>query len=96
MLGDKMALAAYQQINDNFTVNWSEFYNGNSFDPDHTSILQGPRSLAPGHTSSGHTSLIAPNGDAVSSTSSINYKWAWMVLNAKIIPVHMDFSFVIS
>ena len=78
MLGDNMALAAYQQINDDFTVNETSFYESDSFVQDD-------------HGTS-HTSVIAPNGDAVSATSSINYKWAGTVLTAKNIPAHMVIS----
>ena len=59
-MGDNMTLAAYQQINDNFTVNEATFYNGNSF--------------VPGDHGTSHTSVVAPNGDAVSATSTINYE----------------------
>ena len=59
-MGDNMTLAAYQQINDDYTVNEPTFYNGNSFVPD--------------DHGTGHTSVIAPNGDAVSVTSTINVK----------------------
>ena len=62
MLGENMTLAAYQQIKDDYTVDDAAFYNGNSFVPD--------------DHGTGQTSVIAPNGDAVSATSTINVKWA--------------------
>ena len=62
MMSDNMTLAAYQLINDNFTVNEAAFYYGNSFVPD--------------DHGTGQISIIAPNGDAVSATSTINVKWA--------------------
>ena len=68
MMGDNMTMAAYHQIKDDYTVNEPTFYSGNSYVPDD-------------HGTS-HTSVIAPNGDAVSATSTINYKCASMVLDA--------------
>ena len=60
MLGDEAAMAAYQRINDSYTVNEPAFYSGNSLVPDD-------------HGTS-HTSILAPNGDAVSVTSTINFR----------------------
>ena len=60
MLDDETATAAYQRINDSYTVNDATFYRGNFFAPDDHGTAQ--------------TSVIAPNGDAVSVTSTINFR----------------------
>ena len=67
-MGDNMTMAAYHQIKDDHTVNEPTFYSGNSYVPDD-------------HGTS-HTSVIAPIGDAVSATSTINYKCASVILDA--------------
>ena len=59
MLNEETAESAYQRINDSFTVNEATFYNGSSLTPDDHGTAQ--------------VSIIAPNGDAVSVSSSINY-----------------------
>ena len=59
MLNEETALSAYQRINDSFTVNEVSFYNVSSSTPDDHGTAQ--------------VSIIAPNGDAVSVSSSINY-----------------------
>ena len=59
MLNEETAFSAYQRINDSFTVNGATFYNGSSLTPDDHGTAQ--------------VSIIAPNGDAVSVSSSINY-----------------------
>ena len=60
MLDDETATAAYRRINDSYTVNDATFYRGNFFAPDDHGTAQ--------------TSVIAPNGDAVSVTSTINFR----------------------
>ena len=60
MLGDETVMAAYQKINDSYTVNEATFYSGNSFAPDDHGTSQ--------------TSVLGPNGDAVSVTSTINFR----------------------
>ena len=58
MLGDEMAMAAFHKINDSSTVNNASFYGGDYFVPnDHGTA---------------HTSVLAPNGDAVAVTSTVN------------------------
>ena len=58
MLGDQMAMTAFQKINDSYTVNNASFYGGDYFTPnDHGTA---------------HTSVLAPNGDAVAVTSTVN------------------------
>ena len=60
MLDDQTANAAYQRINDSYTVNEATFYDGKFFASD--------------DYGTGQTSVIAPNGDAVSVTSTINLR----------------------
>ena len=60
MLDDETAKAVYRRINDSYTVNDATFYKGNSFVPDDHGTAQ--------------TAVIAPNGDAVSVTSTINVR----------------------
>ena len=58
MLGDRMAMAAFQKINDSYTVNNASFYGADYITPiDHGTA---------------HTSVLAPNGDAVAVTSTVN------------------------
>ena len=52
------AFNTYQQISDYFTVNDADYYGADFYAP-------------PDHGTS-HTSVIAPNGDAVVVTSTIN------------------------
>ena len=59
MLNEETAVSAYHSINDSFTVNEASFYNVSSLTPDDHGTA--------------HVSIIAPNGDAVSVSSSINY-----------------------
>ena len=67
MLNEETAVSAYQRINDSFTVNEATFYNGSSLTPDDHGTA--------------HVSIIAPNGDAVSVSSSINYGSVSIFLN---------------
>ena len=59
LLGDEMAKTAYQNINDTFTVEDASFY--------------GSDYLVTEDHGTAHTSLLAPNGDAVAITSTINW-----------------------
>ena len=61
MMDEETAKTAYQKINDSHTVNDAAFYSGNVFTPDDHGTSQ--------------TSVIAPNGDAVSATSTINFRY---------------------
>jgi gamma-glutamyltranspeptidase/glutathione hydrolase/leukotriene-C4 hydrolase len=61
MTSDSVAYATYLRINDTHTVNDPTFYNGVFWNPDD----QG----------TSHTCVVAPNGDAVSVTSTINLRY---------------------
>ena len=51
-------MAAFQKINDSYTVNNASFYGADYITPiDHGTA---------------HTSVLAPNGDAVAVTSTVN------------------------
>ena len=52
------AMRAKQKINDSSTVNDPSFYGGTF--------------LSPTDAGTSHTSVLAPNGDAVSVTSTVN------------------------
>ncbi len=49
---------AFKRINDSFTVNNASYYGGDF--------------LGPADSGTAHISILAPNGDAVSVTSTIN------------------------
>ena len=61
MMNDETSMEAYRKINDSHTVNDAAFYSGNYLNPDDHGTSQ--------------TSVIAPNGDAVSVTSTINFRY---------------------
>lgn len=56
----EMALAAFGMINDTFTVNNASYY--------------GAEYSTPEDQGTSHMSILAPNGDALSLTSTINLK----------------------
>ncbi len=58
MTSQSWGLEAFRQINDSYTVNNASFYGADFYTPhDHGTA---------------HLSLIAPNGDAVAVTSTVN------------------------
>ena len=58
MMSPVSSIHAKSQINDSSTVNDPSFYGGSFFGPN--------------DAGTSHTSILAPNGDAVSVTSTIN------------------------
>ena len=70
MMDKKTAMDAYQKINDRHTVNDPAFYSGNVFIPDDHGTA--------------HASVIAPNGDAVSATSTINFRYDKHIIEQKL------------
>ncbi len=60
MTSDSVAYSTFLRINDSQTVNDPSYYGGEFWNPDD----QG----------TSHTCVIAPNGDAVSVTSTVNLK----------------------
>lgn len=58
MTSDEFARQTYLKINDTFTVNDPNYYGGDFWNPN--------------DSGTSHTSILAPNGDAVSVTSTVN------------------------
>ena len=59
MTSESWALSAYSRINDSYTVNDPSFYGADYYEP------------AKDHGTA-HMAILAPNGDAVSVTSTVN------------------------
>ena len=59
LLGNEMAAAVHKTIMDTFTIEEASFYGSNY--------------LVTEDHGTAHTSLLAPNGDAVAVTSTINW-----------------------
>ncbi len=60
LTSEDLARSTYAKINDTFTVNNASYYGGDFW--------------SPSDAGTSHTSVLAPNGDAVSVTSTINLK----------------------
>jgi gamma-glutamyltranspeptidase/glutathione hydrolase/leukotriene-C4 hydrolase len=58
LTGDKMAYDSFLAINDSFTVNNASYYGADFYVPDDHGTA--------------HVSILAPNGDAVAVTSTVN------------------------
>jgi gamma-glutamyltranspeptidase/glutathione hydrolase/leukotriene-C4 hydrolase len=60
LTSDMYAMETYLKIDDTFTVNNASYYGADYFTPDDDGTT--------------HLSIIAPNGDAVAVTSTINHQ----------------------